>query len=58
LIIKGIRINQQILEHQSLQMTVHYATVTENVLYEKWKNTEELELFKVDTKTNYIEKWI
>ncbi len=52
----GISIIQQILGHQSLQMTVHYATVTENVLYEKWKNTEDLELFKVDTKTNELEK--
>jgi integrase len=52
----GISIIQQILGHQSLQMTVHYATVAENVLYEKWKNTEDLELFKVDTKTNDLEK--
>jgi integrase len=52
----GISIIQQILGHQSLQMTVHYTTVTENVLYEKWKNTEDLELFKVDTKTNELEK--
>ena len=52
----GISIIQQILGHQSLQMTVHYATVSENVLYEKWKNTEGLELFKVDTKTNELEK--
>lgn len=52
----GISIIQQILGHQSLQMTVHYATVSENVLYEKWKNTEDLELFKVDTKTNELEK--
>jgi site-specific recombinase XerD len=52
----GISIIQQILGHQSLQMTVHYATVSENVLYEKWKNTEDLELFKVDSKTNYLEK--
>lgn len=52
----GISIIQQILGHQSLQMTVHYATVTENVLYEKWRNTENLELFKVDTKTNDLEK--
>lgn len=42
----GISVIQQILGHQSLQMTVHYATVTENILYEKWKNTEDLELFK------------
>nr|WP_250932027.1 tyrosine-type recombinase/integrase [Clostridium felsineum] len=52
----GISIIQQILGHQSLQMTVHYATVSENILYEKWKNTEDLELFKVDTKTNDLEK--
>ncbi|OOP74924.1 tyrosine-type recombinase/integrase [Clostridium beijerinckii] len=52
----GISIIQQILGHQSLQMTVHYATVTENVLYEKWKNTEDLELFKVATKTNDLER--
>ncbi|WP_252254939.1 tyrosine-type recombinase/integrase [Clostridium sp. ZBS12] len=50
----GISIIQQILGHQSLQMTVHYATVSENVLYEKWKNTEDLELFKVDTTTNEL----
>lgn len=50
----GISIIQQILGHQSLQMTVHYATVSENVLYEKWKNTEDLELFKVDTDTNEL----
>ncbi|NFH70210.1 integrase [Clostridium botulinum] len=52
----GISVIQQILGHRSLQMTVHYATVTENVLYEKWKDTEDLELFKVDTKTNDLEK--
>ena len=52
----GISIIQQILGHQSLQMTVHYATVTENTLYEKWKSTEDLDLFKVDTKTNELEK--
>ena len=50
----GISIIQQILGHRSLQMTVHYATVSENVLYEKWKNTENLELFKVNTETNEL----
>lgn len=50
----GISIIQQILGHQSLQMTVHYATVGENILYEKWKNTEDLELFKVNTETNEL----
>lgn len=50
----GISVIQQILGHQSLQMTVHYVTVSENVLYEKWKNTEDLELFKVDTTNNEL----
>ena len=50
----GISIIQQILGHRSLQMTVHYATVSENMLYEKWKNTEDLELFKVNTETNEL----
>ncbi|UZQ48929.1 tyrosine-type recombinase/integrase [Clostridium kluyveri] len=50
----GISVIQQILGHQSLQMTVHYATVSENVLYEKWRNTEDLELFKVNTETNEL----
>ncbi|QXE18279.1 MULTISPECIES: tyrosine-type recombinase/integrase [Clostridium] len=52
----GISIIQQILGHQSLQMTVHYATVTENILYEKWKNTEDLDLFRVNTETNKLEQ--
>ncbi|MCB2291309.1 tyrosine-type recombinase/integrase [Clostridium sp. CS001] len=52
----GISVIQQILGHQSLQMTVHYATVSENVLYEKWKYTEDLELFKVDNKTNELKR--
>jgi len=51
----GISIIQQILGHQSLQMTVHYATVTENTLYEKWKNTENLNLFRVNIETNKLE---
>ena len=50
----GISVIQQILGHQSLQMTVHYATVSENVLYEKWKDTENLELFKVDIASNKL----
>jgi len=50
----GISIIQQILGHQSLQMTVHYATVSENMLYEKWKDTEDLELFKVNAETNEL----
>ena len=44
----NISIVQQMLGHRSLQMTVHYATVTENTLYEQWKNTEDLNLFRID----------
>lgn len=44
----SISIIQQILGHRSLQMTIHYATVTENTLYEQWKTTEDLNLFKID----------
>lgn len=44
----SISIIQQILGHRSLQMTIHYATVTENTLYEQWKNTEDLNLFKIN----------
>lgn len=51
----GISIIQQILGHRSLQMTVHYATVTENTLYEKWKNTEDLDLFRVNAETHKLE---
>ncbi|MDF2883783.1 MAG: site-specific recombinase XerD, partial [Clostridiaceae bacterium] len=52
----GISVIQQILGHQSLQMTVHYATISENVLYEKWKKTEDLDLFRVNTETNELEQ--
>lgn len=52
----GISIIQQILGHRSLQMTVHYATVTENTLYEKWKNTEDLDLFRVNTETHELKQ--
>ncbi|MGL4914554.1 MAG: tyrosine-type recombinase/integrase [Romboutsia sp.] len=50
----SISIIQQILGHHSLQMTIHYANVSENILYKKWKDTEDLELFKVDIKSNEI----
>ena len=52
----GISIIQQILGHQSLQMTVHYATVTENTLYEKWKATEDLDLFRVNSETHKLQQ--
>ncbi|MEJ6949865.1 tyrosine-type recombinase/integrase [Natronospora cellulosivora (SeqCode)] len=45
----GISIIQQILGHTSLQMTIHYAKISENKLYEKWKKTKDLDLFKVET---------
>lgn len=37
-----IGIIQQVLGHCSLQMTLHYAKVSENMLYKKWKETEKL----------------
>ncbi len=52
----SISIIQQILGHRSLQMTVHYAKVTENTLYEKWKETEELNLFQLDNETKKLHK--
>jgi len=45
-----ISIIQQILGHCSLQMTLHYAKVSENMLYEKWKETEKLNLLHLDSK--------
>jgi len=45
-----IGIIQQILGHCSLQMTVHYSKVSENMLYEKWKETEKLELMHLDSR--------
>ncbi len=41
-----IGIIQRLLGHCSLQMSLHYAKVTEDTLYQKWKNTERLDLFK------------
>lgn len=52
----GLSVIQQILGHTSLQMTVHYATVDENIVYEKWKATEDLELFKLNTETYKLEQ--
>lgn len=39
---------QQILGHCSLQMTLHYAKVSENMMYRKWKETEKLELLHLE----------
>lgn len=44
-----IGIIQRLLGHCSLQMSLHYAKVTEDTLYQKWKNTERLDLFKPKT---------
>lgn len=44
-----IGIIQQILGHCSLQMTLHYSKVSEDMLYKKWKETEKLDLFKPET---------
>lgn len=45
-----IGIIQQVLGHCSLQMTLHYSKVSENMLYEKWKETEKLHLLHLDSK--------
>ena len=37
-----IGVIQRMLGHCSLQMSLHYAKVSENVLYKKWKETEDL----------------
>lgn len=37
---------QRLLGHCSLQMSLYYAKVTEDTLYQKWENTERLNLFK------------
>lgn len=43
-----IGIIQQILGHCSLQMTLHYAKVSENAMYEKWKEMERIRLFQIE----------
>lgn len=44
-----IGIIQQILGHCSLQMTLHYSKVSEDMLYKKWSETKKLGLFKPAT---------
>lgn len=44
-----IGIIRQILGHCSLQMTLHYSKVSEDMLYKKWCETEKLDLFKPGT---------
>lgn len=43
-----IGVIRQILGHCSLQMTLHYSKVSEDMLYKKWCGTEKLNLFKPD----------
>lgn len=45
-----IGIIQQILGHCSLSMTLHYAKVSEGMLYRKWKETEKLNLLHLDSR--------
>ena len=44
-----IGIIQQILGHCSVQMTLHYAKVSEDMLFRKWKETEKLGLLHLDS---------
>jgi len=44
-----IGIIQQILGHCSLQMTLHYSKVSENMLYRKWKETEKLNFLYLES---------
>lgn len=45
-----IGVIQQVLGHCSLQMTLHYSKVSENILYEKWKKTEALGLLHLNSR--------
>lgn len=45
-----IGIIKQVLGHCSLQMTLHYSKVSENMLYERWKETEKLNLLHLDSR--------
>ncbi len=51
-----IGIVQQILGHCSLQMTLHYSKVSENMLYRKWKETEKLNLLNLGSTPPDTEK--
>lgn len=44
-----VGIIQQILGHCSLQMTLHYAKVSEDMLFQKWKETEKLGILHLDS---------
>ena len=51
-----IGIIKQILGHCSLQMTLHYAKVSENMLYMKWKETEKLNLLHLESTLPNVHK--
>ena len=42
-----IGVIQRMLGHCSLQMSLHYARVSDNVLYKKWKETEALGILRL-----------
>ena len=44
-----IGVIQRMLGHCSLQMSLHYAKVSDNVLYKKWKETETLGILHLAT---------
>lgn len=43
-----IGVIQRMLGHCSLQMSLHYAKISENVLYQKWKEKEALGILRLD----------
>ena len=45
-----IGVIQRMLGHCSLQMSLHYAKVSENVLYRKWKETEALGILHLEAR--------
>lgn len=51
-----IGIIQQILGHCSLQMTLHYSKISENMLYRKWKETEKLNLLHLESTPPNVNK--
>ena len=45
-----IGVIQKLLGHCSLQMSLHYAKVSEDVVYKKWKETESLKTLHLDSR--------
>ena len=46
---------QEILGHTSLQMTLHYAKISENKMYKEWQKAEKLDVFKLDNQVDQSE---